>query len=63
MSYPETYGKQTKAIPDIKGPLNIDQQGDSLVPSNDMSGVAGKFGSGGSAPDPLGVINNLGKGK
>lgn len=60
MAYPSTYGKQTKALPDIKGPLNIDEQGDKLVPSNDMSGVGGKLSSGSPAPDPLGVINSLG---
>lgn len=49
--------KGTKGIPDIMGPLNVPAQpGDSLVPQNDMGGVAPEFSKGTSAPDPLGVM-------
>ena len=39
--YPDSYGKKTSALPDILGPLNIDNEGDKLVPRNDMAEVAG----------------------
>jgi len=55
-SYPQTYGKETSALPDIMGPLNIDQQGDSLVPPNDMAGTADGWATGKSSKDPLGVV-------
>lgn len=64
MSYPETYGKRTKALPDIESPLNIDAEGDKLVPQNDMAEVAGKLAMGGECPDPLGLLTAIeGKGK
>jgi hypothetical protein len=59
--YPDQYGRETKAIPDIMGPLNIDQEGDSLVPANDMAEVAGSWGTGKESPDPLGAIIKGGK--
>lgn len=57
----QTYGKETKALPDIKGPLNIDQQGDKLVPPNDMAGVASGPCMGKESRDPLGVVIRGGK--
>lgn len=61
MAYPDEYGKPTKALPDILGPLNIEHQGDSLVPSNDMSEVAPGWVTGKSSKDPLGVVVGGGK--
>lgn len=55
MSYPNTYGKPTKAIPDIKGPLNIDAQGDPGVPPNDMAEVEPT----GSVNDPMGFLKGI----
>jgi hypothetical protein len=59
--YPDTYGKPTKALPDILGPLNVDQQGDKLVPSNDMAAVAPTWATGKESKDPLGVVIKGGK--
>lgn len=59
--YPETYGKETSALPDIMGPLNIEHQGDVLVPSNDMAAVAPGWVTGKSSKDPLGVVVGGGK--
>ena len=59
--YPEEYGKETSALPDIKGPLNIDQQGDTLVPPNDMAGTGAGWATGKSSKDPLGVVISGGK--
>jgi hypothetical protein len=64
MGYPETYGHPTKALPDIEGPLNIEHEGDKLVPDNDMAEIAGRFVTGGECPDPLGLLTFVeGKGK
>lgn len=61
MSYPDQYGKTTKALPDICGPLNVDQEGDSLVPPNDMAEVAPGWVTGKESRDPLGVVIKGGK--
>jgi hypothetical protein len=62
--YPEEYGRPTKALPDIKGPLNIDEEGDVCVPKNDMAEVAGRLVMGGECPDPMGFLTAIeGKGK
>jgi hypothetical protein len=61
MSYPETYGKPTKALPDILGPLNIEHQGDKDVPANDMAEVAPSWAQGKESRDPLGVVIKGGK--
>jgi hypothetical protein len=61
MSYPDSYGKPTKALPDILGPLNVDQQGDKLVPANDMAAVAPPWVMGKESKDPLGVTIKGGK--
>jgi hypothetical protein len=61
MAYPDTYGKETKALPDILGPLNIDQQGDKLVPPNDMAEIAPSWNMGRESRDPLGVMIKGGK--
>jgi hypothetical protein len=37
-TFPDIYGVETRAIPDIKGPLNIDAEGDH-VPANDMAEI------------------------
>lgn len=62
--YPDTYGVPiTGAQVDMSGPLYIDQQGDVLVPPNDMKSVGGKMGDKGYvAPDPLDVITMFGDG-
>jgi hypothetical protein len=59
--YPDAYGKQTSALPDILGPLNIDQEGDSLVPVNVMNEVADGWCHGKESKDPLGVVVKGGK--
>jgi hypothetical protein len=59
--YPDTYGKPTKALPDILGPLNIEQQGDKLVPANDMAEIAAPWVTGKESRDPLGVLIKGGK--
>jgi hypothetical protein len=59
--YPDSYGKATKALPDILGPLNIASQGDKLVPENDMAEVAPSWASGKESKDPLGVVIKGGK--
>jgi hypothetical protein len=61
MPYPDEYGRPTKALPDILGPLNIDQQGDKLVPANDMAEVAPGWVTGKESRDPLGVVIKGGK--
>jgi hypothetical protein len=61
MAYPDEYGKKTKALPEIMGPLNIDQEGDSLVPANDMAEVAPGWVTGKESRDPLGAIVKGGK--
>ena len=59
--YPQTYGKETSALPDIMGPLNIDQQGDTLAPANDMLNTAPGWVTGKEPRDPLGVVIKGGK--
>jgi hypothetical protein len=57
VSYPDTYGKAQKgALPDILGPLNIEAEGDALVPQNDMAEIAGAMCSGEGSPDPLDIV-------
>jgi hypothetical protein len=61
--YPDTYGKPTSALPDVLGPLNVDNEGDELVPPNDMAEVAPDFCHGHPSPDPLSLISVIqGKG-
>jgi hypothetical protein len=54
--YPDTYGYPTKALPDIMGPLNIQEEGDILVPPNDMAEVAPELCMGGRLRDPLDLV-------
>ena len=56
MAYPDGYGKKTKALPDILGPLNIEHEGDALAPDNDMAEVAPGWVTGKESRDPLGVV-------
>ncbi len=58
-SYPPTYGKPTRALPDIEGPLNIDQEGDTGVPPNDMAEVADGLATGKKVNDPLGLLKGI----
>lgn len=59
-AYPDPYGKRKGgALPDIMGPLNIDSQGDKLVPPNDMMEVAGAMCDGKGSPDPLGLLKDI----
>ena len=60
-TYPQTYGKETSALPDIMGPLNIADEGDKLVPPNDMAETAPGWSTGKSSKDPLGVVVGGGK--
>jgi hypothetical protein len=57
--YPDMQGQPTKALPDILGPLNIDHEGDKLVPGNDMIEVAGAMCDGKGSPDPLGLLRDI----
>ena len=50
-TFPEPYGVPTGALPDIKGPLNIDAEGDH-VPANDMAEIPS-----GPCPDPLDLVD------
>jgi hypothetical protein len=50
-TFPDVYGTPTRALPDIKGPLNIDSEGDH-VPPNDMAEIPD-----GACPDPLDLVN------
>lgn len=59
--YPSEYGKPTSALPDILGPLNIEHQGDTLAPNNDMAEVAAPWVTGKDGKDPLGVVVRGGK--
>ena len=52
--YPPTYGVETKALPDIKGPLNINRDGDPGVPDNDMAEIPS-----GECPDPMGFLTPI----
>lgn len=54
--YPQTYGVETRALPDIKGPLNIDRDGDPGVPANDMAEIPS-----GNCPDPMGYLSVIEK--
>jgi hypothetical protein len=57
--YPDLYGSPTKALPDILGPLNIDEEGDKCVPRNDMNEFPRADGTIG--PDPIGLFIKGGK--
>lgn len=57
--YPDIYGRATKALPDILGPLNMDEEGDVLVPRNDMAEVAPELNMGGRLRDPLGLVYEI----
>jgi len=57
--YPDSYGRPTKALPDVLGPLNIDEEGDSFVPPNDMADVADGMAKGTECPDPMGFLKGL----
>lgn len=65
-SYPDMYGQPLSGVlPDMATPLNIDQEGDELVPPNDMRAVAGPLGNSGAgevSPDPLNLIKLFGDG-
>jgi hypothetical protein len=61
--YPDSYGtRKPGALPDILGPLNVESQGDKLVPPNDMAEVGGEMADGVKSPDPLGLIDMFGDG-
>jgi hypothetical protein len=66
MQYPDMYGTPVKGVlPDMATPLNIDEEGDVLVPRNDMRAVGGTLGNSGKgevAPDPLDLILRFGDG-
>lgn len=57
-TYPPIYGKPTKALPDIMGPLNIAAEGDP-VPENDMAAVGDGLSTGKGVADPLGLIKGI----
>jgi hypothetical protein len=60
--YPPVYGKEMKGVlSEFKTPLTIEQQGDSLVPPNDMGDV-GLASARDTVPDPLSLISVIGKG-
>jgi hypothetical protein len=64
--YPDIYGSPLKGVlPDMATPLNIEDEGDVLVPPNDMRAVGGTLGNSGPgevAPDPLDFIKRFGDG-
>jgi hypothetical protein len=61
--YPDTYGVPVKgAQEDMLTPLTIDEEGDKLVPRNDMKEVAGRVGDKDYiSPDPMGYLAPFGK--
>lgn len=60
--YPDDYGVVLpNTLPNILTPLSTDNEGDELVPPNDMKGVAPQFTKGGSLHDPLGLISPISK--
>jgi hypothetical protein len=63
-TYPDMYGTPIKGcLPDMATPLNIDAEGDALVPPNDMKEVAGPVGDTNYvSPDPLNLIKLFGDG-
>ncbi len=63
-SYPDMYGEPIKgAQVDMLSPLNIDAQGDLLVPPNDMKAVGGRVGDKDfTGYDPLDLIQRFGDG-
>ena len=62
MAYPIMEGKKGKALSEFASPLNIEaDKGDSLVPPNDMAGVAPGLQKGG-VPDPMGFLTPIEKG-
>jgi hypothetical protein len=64
LQYPDTYGTPIKgAMELIMSPLNMDEEGDVLVPRNDMKEVGGKIGDTNYiSPDPLDLIKRFGDG-
>lgn len=63
-SFPDPYGKRKAgALPDILGPLNVEAEGDKLVPANDMGEVGGEMCDGRGSPDPMGLMINEGGSK
>jgi hypothetical protein len=61
-NYPDDYGVVLgKVLPNILTPLKIDQEGDKLVPPNDMAEVAGALCAGGELKDPLGLVYSISK--
>jgi hypothetical protein len=59
MAYPDIYGKPTKALPDVKGPLNIQHEGDKGAPDNDMVEIEPS----GTVSDPMGFLKGIEGGK
>jgi hypothetical protein len=60
--YPDDYGRQVPgALPDVLGPLNVDNEGDKLVPPNDIRELAPPFVEGTSLPDPLDLVYQIEK--
>lgn len=62
--YPDSYGVPIKGSQELMlTPLAIDEEGDKLVPRNDMKAVAGKMGDTGYiSPDPLDLLKPFGDG-
>jgi hypothetical protein len=52
-TFPDIYGVETSALPDIKGPLNIDAEGDH-VPANDMQEIPS-----GPCADPMRFVEDI----
>ena len=53
-AYPPTYGRETKALPDLKTPLQIDADGDPGVPPNDQAEIPD-----GEPRDPMGFLTGI----
>jgi hypothetical protein len=64
-SYPDTYGIPVKGtMKDLLSPICMDQQGDGLVPPNDLKALGGKMGDDEYvSPDPLDLIDRFVGGK
>ncbi len=58
--YPDDYGRGMPGVlPDILSPISVDNEGDKLVPPNDLGEIAPGFVHGGQIPDPLDLIYQI----
>ena len=60
--YPDDYGRQLPGVlPDVLSPISVDNEGDKLVPPNDLGALAKPFVKGTEIPDPLDLVYQIEK--